>query len=149
MIINNWFVLCDGYVAVTDTWARTFFVAFYITGPLVLLNIAVAAVMDAFLIISHDLAADRPPDACAADGAAAPATTLAVNHRLDADRFRAHLEGASAVIDASSVSGTSTGVSGVYRAYVSSDVARSRHRDVLRNWLLDDEGRGRVEGGGA
>ena len=51
MIINNWFVLCDGFVVVTNGWARLFFVAFYVFGPLVLVNVAVAAVMDAFLLI--------------------------------------------------------------------------------------------------
>ena len=67
--------------------------------------------------------------------------TAAAGHAAD-DNFHAHLEGASALIDASSVSGTSTGVAGVYRAYVSSDIARSRHREVLRDWLLDDEAQG-------
>lgn len=124
MIVNNWFVLCDGFVAVTSVWARVFFVGFYVTGPLLLLNIAVAAVMDAFLLIS-----EGAETSSGADGADDP--------QSERQHFRARLEGASAVIDASSVSGTSTGVSGLYRAYISNAVARSQHRDMLRNWLLD------------
>ena len=72
------------------------------------------------------------------DGEGTAAAAGLTGHAAD-DNFHAHLEGASALIDASSVSGTSTGVAGVYRAYVSSDIARSRHREVLRDWLLDDE----------
>ena len=128
MIVNNWFVICDGFVAVTSPWARVFFVTFYVCGPLVILNIAVAAVMDAFLSIVER--AETP------EANSEGTRTSVLDEPLD--QFAAHLEadGATAVIDASSVSGTSTGLSGVYRAFVSSQIARHRHAEMLQSWLL-------------
>jgi len=30
MVVNNWFVIMDGFVAVTNDWARLYFMLFYI-----------------------------------------------------------------------------------------------------------------------
>ena len=35
MIVNNWFVLMDGFVAVTSDWARIYFVVFYVITVLI------------------------------------------------------------------------------------------------------------------
>ena len=47
LVVNNWFVTCDGFVAVTGTvWTRVYFYAFYIVGVSIILNVAVAFIMD-------------------------------------------------------------------------------------------------------
>ena len=49
-VVNNWFVLVEGFVAVSDEWTgRAFFLAFYLVGVLVLLNVVVAFILDAFI----------------------------------------------------------------------------------------------------
>ena len=127
LLVNNWFVLCEGFVAVSSPWARLFFVAVYLCGPLLLLNVAVAAVMEAFLLFSDagapplkyevadpqdaGLASRRADDDVATEGGGG-------SRVVAADDFSSHLEpsGAAALIDASMLSGTRTGLSGVYRA---------------------------------
>ncbi|KAH8050130.1 hypothetical protein JL721_11496 [Aureococcus anophagefferens] len=50
LVVNNWFVLVEGFVAVSDEWTgRAFFLAFYLVGVLVLLNVVVAFILDAFI----------------------------------------------------------------------------------------------------
>lgn len=50
LVVNNWFVLAEGFVLVTETkWARLYFVAFYVIGNIVLLNLVIAVTIDAFL----------------------------------------------------------------------------------------------------
>ena len=39
LVVNNWFVTCDGYVAVTGTtWTRWYFILYYIVGVSIVLN---------------------------------------------------------------------------------------------------------------
>ena len=49
LVLNNWFVLAEGFVAVTSPAARIFFVAFYLFGVLICLNLIVAFAIDAFM----------------------------------------------------------------------------------------------------
>lgn len=50
LVVNNWFVFVDGFAAVTsDSTSRIFFITFYLSGVLVLLNVVVAFILDAFL----------------------------------------------------------------------------------------------------
>ena len=30
MVVNNWYIIMDGYVAVSGPWARVFFMVFYV-----------------------------------------------------------------------------------------------------------------------
>ena len=53
LLVNNWFVLCEGFVAVTSVWSRAYFVLFYAIGPLIILNVAVAFCIEAFLAYVH------------------------------------------------------------------------------------------------
>ncbi|XP_065190162.1 two pore channel protein 1-like [Sycon ciliatum] len=48
MIVNNWFVIMDGYVSETSEWARVYFMMFYLMS-LMVVNIVVAFILDAFL----------------------------------------------------------------------------------------------------
>lgn len=48
MVVNNWFIIMDGYAAVTSDWSRIYFMSFYIL-TMVVLNIIVAFVLEAFL----------------------------------------------------------------------------------------------------
>ena len=49
LLVNNWFIICDGFVVATDTkWTRIFFVAFYAICVLICLNVVVAFALDAF-----------------------------------------------------------------------------------------------------
>ena len=51
LVVNNWFVVVDGFAAVTtDATARLFFLSFYVVGVLVALNIVVAFVLDNFIV---------------------------------------------------------------------------------------------------
>ena len=50
-VVNNWFVVADGYVAVRGKHARWFFVLYYVLGVVVALNIVVAFVLDAYSAI--------------------------------------------------------------------------------------------------
>ena len=47
LIVNNWFVLMDGYVAACDSqFARIFFVAYYVVCPMVLFNLVISYVLE-------------------------------------------------------------------------------------------------------
>ncbi|KAH9107046.1 hypothetical protein AeMF1_017504 [Aphanomyces euteiches] len=48
LVVNNWFVIVEGHVLVTSLWARLFFVAFWLTGVIMTLNLIVASILDAF-----------------------------------------------------------------------------------------------------
>jgi hypothetical protein len=124
LIVNNWFVLCEGFVAVSSTWARLFFVAIYAVGPLVCLNVAVAFCVEAFLNFMEDEPTSRgpatsPPSGNATDGGA--------GGYMEAS-------GTAACIDATVVSGTQTGLSGQWRATVSTR-RTSRAQALLRSML--------------
>ncbi|KDO28315.1 hypothetical protein SPRG_06365 [Saprolegnia parasitica CBS 223.65] len=49
LIVNNWFVLADGFVCVTSKYARWYFVTFHLIGVTILLNLVVASTLDAFV----------------------------------------------------------------------------------------------------
>jgi len=48
MVVNNWFVIVEGFVAVTDHWSCLFFVLWYASGVLIRLNIVVAFILDCY-----------------------------------------------------------------------------------------------------
>ncbi|OQR95878.1 Cullin-associated NEDD8-dissociated protein, partial [Thraustotheca clavata] len=50
ILVNNWFVMADAHVAVTQTkWTRWYFIAYYVTGVTLLLNLVVASILDSFM----------------------------------------------------------------------------------------------------
>merc|ERR1711904_558794 len=48
LVINNWFVISDGFAAARGPPARLFFVTFYVVVVQLCLNVVVAFVMDTF-----------------------------------------------------------------------------------------------------
>eukprot|EP00928_Gymnodinium_smaydae_P045224 TRINITY_DN30166_c1_g3_i1.p1 TRINITY_DN30166_c1_g3~~TRINITY_DN30166_c1_g3_i1.p1 ORF type:complete len:760 (+),score=148.72 TRINITY_DN30166_c1_g3_i1:94-2373(+) len=48
LVVNNWWVLCDGFTAAVGPAGRLYFVSFYVFGVLVCLNIVVAFTVSAF-----------------------------------------------------------------------------------------------------
>ncbi|RHY12546.1 hypothetical protein DYB25_000390 [Aphanomyces astaci] len=49
ILVNNWVVIAGGHVAVTSTYARWFFITYYVLGVTFLLNLVVASILDVFL----------------------------------------------------------------------------------------------------
>ncbi|EQC40668.1 hypothetical protein SDRG_01746 [Saprolegnia diclina VS20] len=49
LLVNNWFVLADGHAAVSSKYARWYFIAYYVTGVTLLLNLVVASILDSFM----------------------------------------------------------------------------------------------------
>eukprot|EP00908_Phaeocystis_cordata_P004364 Transcript_1475.p1 GENE.Transcript_1475~~Transcript_1475.p1 ORF type:complete len:839 (-),score=381.91 Transcript_1475:161-2677(-) len=88
-VVNNWFVIADGYVAVRGKLARWFFIAYYLLGVVVALNIVVAFVLDAYTTIEDSAREEQAQHGGLKVG--------------DDD----HL-----VLDAARVTGTDTGLSG-------------------------------------
>ena len=48
MIVNNWVIIMEGYVAVTSVWARCYFVAWFLVIVFVVLNVVTAFLLDFF-----------------------------------------------------------------------------------------------------
>ncbi|KAG8190159.1 hypothetical protein JTE90_008693 [Oedothorax gibbosus] len=48
MVVNNWFIIMNGYANVVSEWTRLFFMSFYIV-TMIVINIIVAFVLEAFL----------------------------------------------------------------------------------------------------
>ena len=51
MVVNNWFVIVDGVAAAAGSpvWSRLYFVSFWFLSVVIVLNLVVAFVLDAFL----------------------------------------------------------------------------------------------------
>ena len=50
LIVNNWFVVMDGHVAVTNRADRAFFIFFYLIAVVVVINVVVAFLLDTFML---------------------------------------------------------------------------------------------------
>ena len=148
LLVNNWFILCEGFVAVTNVWSRIFFVAFYAVGPLIVLNVAVAFCIEAFLRFTAegDSMGDGKAEGEGGEGGpgGSPGTDregaeggggLAESSERQINTASRLVSGSAAVIDASVLSGTRTGISGVYRATLP---ASERDQRALRS-LLDGD----------
>jgi len=55
MVVNNWFVIADGFIRVTDQWAAVFFVAFFVIINLIVLNILMALILDSSAAVREEL----------------------------------------------------------------------------------------------
>jgi hypothetical protein len=123
LIVNNWFVLASGYVAVTSKAARAFFVAWYVVGVLVVLNLVVSATLDSFISEYKD---DAP------EGSA----------------LRRARRQSTMVIDSATVTGTATGLRGAYQVNVAAGAgdAPEARRNLIHRLLdpadPDDDGDG-------
>ncbi|GAB6028669.1 hypothetical protein CHUAL_004495 [Chamberlinius hualienensis] len=51
-VVNNWFIIMEGFTAVTTPWSRIYFMVFYIV-MMVVLTITVAFILEAFLFRSQ------------------------------------------------------------------------------------------------
>jgi len=49
-VVNQWHVIADGYVKLTDKWARLYFLSFNVLMVLIILNIFLAFVIEAFVL---------------------------------------------------------------------------------------------------
>ena len=47
-VVNNWYILMEGYATTVSEWSRIYFMLFYLT-TMLLVSIVVASVLDAFL----------------------------------------------------------------------------------------------------
>merc|ERR1712224_946474 len=48
LIVNNWFIIMDGYVAASGTqWSRVYFIAYYIVSVVIMLNLFTSFVLEA------------------------------------------------------------------------------------------------------
>lgn len=50
LVVNQWHVITEGYVLVTSSWARLFFISFHIACVILILNIFTAFVLEAFIL---------------------------------------------------------------------------------------------------
>ncbi|XP_042904176.1 two pore channel protein 1 isoform X1 [Parasteatoda tepidariorum] len=48
MVVNNWFIIMEGYALVVSQWTRLYFMSFYVV-TMVVINIVVAFVLESFL----------------------------------------------------------------------------------------------------
>ncbi|CAE7231508.1 TPC1 [Symbiodinium natans] len=49
LVVNNWFLIADGFSAAAGVWSRAYFVSFYVLGVLVGLNLVVSFIVGAFM----------------------------------------------------------------------------------------------------
>eukprot|EP00039_Didymoeca_costata_P003861 m.70170 g.70170 ORF g.70170 m.70170 type:complete len:884 (+) comp12111_c0_seq2:340-2991(+) len=49
MVVNNWFVIMDGFVSVTSEWNRLYFMVFYLVTVVIVLNVVIAFILETFL----------------------------------------------------------------------------------------------------
>ena len=47
-MVNDWYVIMDGYIAVAGGWARLFFVSFYVVGVVGVLNVVTSCVVEKY-----------------------------------------------------------------------------------------------------
>lgn len=73
MVVNNWFVVADGFLRVTNKSASIFFVSFFVITNLVVLNILMTLILESSAAVQQELQAKVPdvPD----DSADAPQRT--------------------------------------------------------------------------
>jgi len=62
MVVNNWFVVADGFLKVTNKSASIFFVAFFVTTNLVVLNILMTLILESSSTVREELQAKRNDD---------------------------------------------------------------------------------------
>ena len=111
LVVNNWDAMVEGFVAVTNPWLRTFFVAFHFLGVYLCLNIATSFIIDTAMELYSE--GDQPKSVI--DG-------------------MAEIVGNEAVFEAEAVAGDQAGLKGKYRAVISNhgDIAEDGHAVMHR-----------------
>jgi two pore calcium channel protein len=59
LVGNDWHVVMEGFVVVTSEWSRYFFIVYWVLAVVVLLNLFVAFVIEAYFKIEDELALER------------------------------------------------------------------------------------------
>ncbi|KNC83649.1 hypothetical protein SARC_04110 [Sphaeroforma arctica JP610] len=50
MVVNNWFIIMEAYVAANSQWARVYFIAWYVVSVILIFNLLVAFILDTFIV---------------------------------------------------------------------------------------------------
>eukprot|EP01025_Chloroclados_australasicus_P021271 TRINITY_DN2233_c0_g1_i2.p1 TRINITY_DN2233_c0_g1~~TRINITY_DN2233_c0_g1_i2.p1 ORF type:complete len:944 (-),score=76.29 TRINITY_DN2233_c0_g1_i2:3939-6458(-) len=108
LIVNNWHLFVSGFVAVTSFWTYYFFISFFALGVIMGLNIVVAFVIDTF---QREYEAQQ--------------------RTLEVVKGAAMVEKDEAVFDASIITGTRTGLTGLFRAQVVGKLDSRTKQDLL------------------
>eukprot|EP01025_Chloroclados_australasicus_P018079 TRINITY_DN1935_c0_g1_i5.p1 TRINITY_DN1935_c0_g1~~TRINITY_DN1935_c0_g1_i5.p1 ORF type:complete len:916 (-),score=43.82 TRINITY_DN1935_c0_g1_i5:1087-3675(-) len=92
LVLNNWMVFAEAFVAVSDSWAHWYFISYYVVCVVGIMNIVVATVIDTFLKEYQ-------------------------NYKVELEaEGEASICGGEAVFNAEYITGTRTGMYGQYRA---------------------------------
>merc|ERR1711871_1914294 len=51
MVVNNWVVIMEGFVATTTVWARAFFMIWYVVCVIVVMNVCAGFLIDAYALL--------------------------------------------------------------------------------------------------
>eukprot|EP00913_Durusdinium_trenchii_P029651 g27792.t1 len=62
MVVNNWYVVADGFMAVTSNYSAIFFVCFFVSVNLVVLNILMTLILESSATVRHELSAKTSED---------------------------------------------------------------------------------------
>lgn len=121
LILNNWFVIADGFAAVTSPLARLYFISLWLFGVLLGLNLFVAFSIDAYF---DQTSASTPPS---------PLVPQQVGGSADTSI-------GGVCFDALTITGTETGLQGTWRAMHPTGGAASSHDyfALLRAAAIDD-----------
>ncbi|GMI43545.1 hypothetical protein TrCOL_g2384 [Triparma columacea] len=110
LVINNWTVTCDGFAAASNSkLARLFFVSFHLIGVVVINNLVISFVVEAFMT-EYNAAGSR---------------TGRKSNRTDRG---VTVSSQQATFDATSITGTRSGVEGTYYAKVGRRGVGSRRK---------------------
>ncbi|GMH87273.1 hypothetical protein TL16_g10804 [Triparma laevis f. inornata] len=131
MVVNNWIVICDGFTAVTSEYARFYFVAFHVVGVCVVNNLVVSVILDCFMA-EFEHRKERK--------------NMGRSSFTEEEGVR--IEENTAVFDATSITGTSTKVTGKWRARISGrGIGGRRKSSFLRTVFTHRGGKGGLGGG--
>ena len=61
LVVNNWNVIMDQAVAVSNDWARIYFISWFILAVMVMSNLIVAHILDGILIEEEEERPETPP----------------------------------------------------------------------------------------
>eukprot|EP00033_Pygsuia_biforma_P006507 GCRY01007295.1.p1 GENE.GCRY01007295.1~~GCRY01007295.1.p1 ORF type:complete len:227 (+),score=67.50 GCRY01007295.1:129-809(+) len=90
LVVNNWYIIMDGHVAVTSEWARVFFLLFYFFGVVICLNLIVAFILEVFM--KHYDAARKSHNADGVDEEEEIAPVRSAREKLLVELFKDELD---------------------------------------------------------
>ncbi|KAK3237028.1 hypothetical protein CYMTET_52866, partial [Cymbomonas tetramitiformis] len=114
LVVSGWHTVAEGHEAVTDIWAKVYFSSFYILGVLICSNIVIAIVLDRYM--EEYTRVDQK---------------IIVEGEAEVSKSRA-------TFDASSITGTTTGIEGTFIVRVEASQGRCSINETLDdNALLE------------